>query len=84
LSAFKSSATTGLVLGIKYGDNGIYIVNNGILGLLRPAKPACTSVQLYAVKVKQVQGYWVFGLCPLSDILKITKEHNVLETGSVS
>jgi hypothetical protein len=29
--------------------------------------------------------YWVFGLCPLSDILKgNTKEHNVSETASVS
>jgi hypothetical protein len=30
------------------------------------------------------QDYWVFGLCPSSGILKNTKEHNVLETGSVS
>jgi hypothetical protein len=30
------------------------------------------------------QDYWVFGLCPLSEILKNTKEHNILETGSVS
>jgi hypothetical protein len=28
------------------------------------------------------QNYWVFGLCPLSDILESTK-HNILETGSV-
>jgi hypothetical protein len=29
------------------------------------------------------KNYWVFGLCPLSSILK-TREHNVSETGSVS
>jgi hypothetical protein len=28
------------------------------------------------------QNNWVFGLCPSSEILK-TREHNVLETGSV-
>jgi hypothetical protein len=27
--------------------------------------------------------YWVFELCPLSGILKNTKEHNVSETGPV-
>jgi hypothetical protein len=34
--------------------------------------------------VYNTQGYWVFGLCPSSCILKNTKEHNVSETGSVS
>jgi hypothetical protein len=33
--------------------------------------------------VYNIQNYWVFGLCPLSGILK-TKEHKVSETGSVS
>jgi hypothetical protein len=28
--------------------------------------------------------YWDFGLCPSSNILKHTKEHNVSETGFVS
>jgi hypothetical protein len=28
--------------------------------------------------------HWVFGLCPSSCIIKNTKEHSVLETGSVS
>jgi hypothetical protein len=28
------------------------------------------------------QVYWIFGLCPLSGILKNAKEHNLLETGS--
>jgi hypothetical protein len=27
---------------------------------------------------------WVFGLCPLSSILKNTKEHSVSEPGTVS
>jgi hypothetical protein len=31
------------------------------------------SAQLCAVKVKQVQDYWVFGLCPSSGILKPQK-----------
>jgi hypothetical protein len=33
--------------------------------------------------VYNTQNYWVLGLCPLSGILK-TKEHNLLENGSVS
>jgi hypothetical protein len=27
--------------------------------------------------VRNIQNYWVFGLCPVSDILK-TREHNAL------
>jgi hypothetical protein len=34
--------------------------------------------------VYNTQDYWVFGLRPLSGILTNKKEHNVLETGSVS
>jgi hypothetical protein len=36
--------------------------------------------------IKSFWNYWVFGLCPLSIILKNKnkREHNVLETGSVS
>jgi hypothetical protein len=41
--------------------------------MLGPAEPACMSAQLCAVKVKQVQHYWVFGLPPLSGILKPQK-----------
>jgi hypothetical protein len=33
--------------------------------------------------VYNTQNYWVFGLCPVSHILK-TREHNISETGSVS
>jgi hypothetical protein len=33
--------------------------------------------------VYNTQNYWVFGLCPSSDILETTK-HNVSETGSIS
>jgi hypothetical protein len=32
----------------------------------------------------QAGDYWVFGLCPSSGVLKITKEYNVSETASVS
>jgi hypothetical protein len=34
--------------------------------------------------VYDTRNYRVFGLCPLSRILKNTREHNVSETGSVS
>jgi hypothetical protein len=34
--------------------------------------------------VGSAQNYWVFGLYPLPSILKNMKEHNILETGSVS
>jgi hypothetical protein len=34
--------------------------------------------------VHNTQDYWGFGLCPLSGILKNTKEHDVFETGPVS
>jgi hypothetical protein len=34
MSAFKSPATTGLVDGLKCGDNEIYVVNNVMLGML--------------------------------------------------
>jgi hypothetical protein len=34
--------------------------------------------------VYNTQNYWVYGLCLLSVILKITREHNVLETDPVS
>jgi hypothetical protein len=33
--------------------------------------------------VYNTQNYWVFGLCPSTDILE-TRKHNVSETGSVS
>jgi hypothetical protein len=33
--------------------------------------------------VYNTQNYWVFGLCPLSAVLK-TREHNISETGSIS
>jgi hypothetical protein len=33
--------------------------------------------------VDNTENYWAFGLCPSSDILE-TREHNVLETGSLS
>jgi hypothetical protein len=34
--------------------------------------------------VYDIQDYWVFGLCPLSRILKKQKKYNVSETGPVS
>jgi hypothetical protein len=34
--------------------------------------------------VGSAQNYWVFGLCSLAHIPKNIKEHNILETGSVS
>jgi hypothetical protein len=34
--------------------------------------------------VHNTQNYWVFGLCPSSDILKNNEEHNIRKTGSVS
>jgi hypothetical protein len=33
--------------------------------------------------VYDIRDYRVFGLCPYSSMLKSTKDHNVLETGSV-
>jgi hypothetical protein len=30
--------------------------------------------------IQNPQDYWVFGICPLSGILKHTKEHNVSDT----
>jgi hypothetical protein len=35
------------------------------------------------INFEQTQNYWVFGLCPSSDIPE-TREHNVSEPGSVS
>jgi hypothetical protein len=44
----------------------------------------CKNTIRYVNKVTQhIPNYWVFGLCPLSGILK-TRKHNVSETGSVS
>jgi hypothetical protein len=31
--------------------------------------------------VSDTQNYWMFPLCPLSSVLKNTRERNVLETG---
>jgi hypothetical protein len=51
--------------------------------------PTCVTSQtlvpinfLFEIKYG-TKNYWVFGLCPLSSILK-TRKHNVSETGSVS
>jgi hypothetical protein len=34
-------------------------------------------------KRDNLKGYWVFGVCPSSGILK-TREHNIFATGSLS
>jgi hypothetical protein len=42
---------------------------------------AVNPFQRALTKVQNTQGYWSYGLCPLSNILK---EYKISETGSVS
>jgi hypothetical protein len=48
-----------------------------------PIKDLTSRFQRVLAMVYNTQHYWVFRLCPSSDILR-TRDHNITETGFVS